>query len=81
MAGLDGLKGLFNLNGSMTLCFNNILFAFDSHSLHTKSSSAAKGQQQDTDRSLEAVVLFLCFCLIKHRFSGIKFNIIIRFFN
>lgn len=52
MARLDGLKGLFSQNGSMILCFNNILFAFDSHALLTKSSSVAKGMQQEQTEAL-----------------------------
>lgn len=49
--------------------------------IHTPCTKRVAMQQQDTDRSLEAVVLFLCFCLIKHWFGGIKFNIITRFCN
>lgn len=58
MAGLDGLKGFFSLNGSMILCFNNIVIAFDSHSLHKKSSNAATGHRQKP-RGRGAISVFL----------------------
>lgn len=76
MAGLNGLKGLFSLNGSMILCFNNFCLLLN----HTPCTQRIAGQQRGCSR-LEAVGLFLCSCFIKHSFAGIKFNIIVRFCN
>lgn len=46
MAGLNGLKGLFSLNGSMILCFNNFCLLLN----HTPCTQRIAGQQRGCSR-------------------------------